>query len=166
MAGRGSRSARPAAASRGRLSALTARRRSILIVEDDFSTRRLLEIVLQGKGYDVHAVGDAETGLQILGSTPIDLILLDLMLPRASGVVLLRARRHLPSQQQAPVIVISAVPELDAMRTELRYLGSSLALKKPFNMEDLLSAVETHARKRRPRAATRRGEIAVQQAQA
>ena len=140
---------------------MSAKRRSVLIVEDDFTTRRLLEVVLAGQGYDVHGASDAEGGLAILNSTPIDLVLLDLVLPRASGVDFLRARRNLDPAHQPPVIVVSAAPELDAMWTELRYLGISLAIGKPFNIEALLAAVAALVRKRRPHRAARREAVAV-----
>ena len=54
---------------------------------------------------------------------------------------------------QAPVIVVSAVQEIDALRPQLRELGASDAVRKPFNMEQLLASVEKHVRKGRPRAA-------------
>jgi DNA-binding response OmpR family regulator len=143
---------------------VSARRRAVLIVEDDFTTRRLLEVVLGGQGYEVHAASDAEGGLEILDLYPIDLVLLDLVLPRASGVEFLMVRRTLDPARQPPVIVISAAPELDAMWTELRYLGISLAMGKPFNIEALLAAVATLARKRRHRKPSHRQEVAVKAA--
>jgi len=133
----------------------------VLIVEDDFTTRRLLEVVLTGQGYQVHGASDAESGLAILELFSVDLVLLDLVLPRASGVEFLKARRTLDPSRQPPVIVISAAPELDGMWTELRYLGISLAMRKPFNIEALLAAVGTLARKRRHRAPAHRQEATV-----
>jgi len=130
-------------------------RRRILVVEDDFSTRHLLGVILNARGYEVALASDAEEGLRILreGKGKVNLILLDLLLPGASGIDFLRSRRQLDRTMQAPVIVVSAVQEIDALRPQLRELGASDAVRKPFNMEQLLASVEKHVRKGRPRAA-------------
>ena len=128
-------------------------RRRILVVEDDFSTRHLLGVILNARGYEVALASDAEEGLRILREGKVNLILLDLLLPGASGIDFLRSRRQLDRTMQAPVIVVSAVQEIDALRPQLRELGASDAVRKPFNMEQLLASVEKHVRKGRPRAA-------------
>ncbi|TME62082.1 MAG: response regulator [Chloroflexi bacterium] len=127
-------------------------RRRILVVEDDFSTRHLLGVILNARGYEVALANDAEGGLRILREGKVNLILLDLLLPGASGIDFLRSRRQLDRTMQAPVIVVSAVQEIDALRPQLRELGASDAVRKPFNMEQLLASVEKHVRKGRPRA--------------
>ena len=127
-------------------------RRRILVVEDDFSTRHLLGVILNARGYEVALASDAEEGLRILREGKVNLILLDLLLPGASGIDFLRSRRQLDRTMQAPVIVVSAVQEIDALRPQLRELGASDAVRKPFNMELLLASVEKHVRKGRPRA--------------
>lgn len=123
------------------------------MVEDDFSTRHLLGVILNARGYEVALASDAEEGLRILREGKVNLILLDLLLPGASGIDFLRSRRQLDRTMQAPVIVVSAVQEIDALRPQLRELGASDAVRKPFNMEQLLASVEKHVRKGRPRAA-------------
>ncbi len=135
-------------------------RRRILVVEDDFSTRHLLGVILNARGYEVALANDAEEGLRILRESKVNLILLDLLLPGASGIDFLRTRRQLDRTMQAPVIVVSAVQEIDALRPQLRELGASDAVRKPFNMEQLLASVEKHVRKGRPRAA-RAAEVAL-----
>ena len=132
-------------------------RRRILVVEDDFSTRHLLGVILNARGYEVALASDAEEGLRILREGKVNLILLDLLLPGASGIDFLRSRRQLDRTMQAPVIVVSAVQEIDALRPQLRELGASDAVRKPFNMEQLLASVEKHVRKGRPRAARAAG---------
>ena len=122
------------------------------MVEDDFSTRHLLGVILNARGYEVALANDAEEGLRILREGKVNLILLDLLLPGASGIDFLRSRRQLDRTMQAPVIVVSAVQEIDALRPQLRELGASDAVRKPFNMEQLLASVEKHVRKGRPRA--------------
>ena len=122
------------------------------MVEDDFSTRHLLGVILNARGYEVALANDAEGGLRILREGKVNLILLDLLLPGASGIDFLRSRRQLDRTMQAPVIVVSAVQEIDALRPQLRELGASDAVRKPFNMEQLLASVEKHVRKGRPRA--------------
>ena len=73
------------------------------MVEDDFSTRHLLGVILNARGYEVALASDAEEGLRILREGKVNLILLDLLLPGASGIDFLRSRRQLDRTMQAPV---------------------------------------------------------------
>ena len=126
----------------------------MLVIEDDPGTRRLLELVLHAAGHDVLSATDGDEAIRVLGETHVDVIVLDLLLPRKSGIEFLRVRRQLAAWLQVPVIVISAMPELDALRTELRYLGAGAVLRKPFDVAVLTAAIDAHRRKRRSRTAS------------
>lgn len=129
----------------------------ILVVEDNPHTQKLLETILRSNGYAVTLAPDAEEGLRVLQDESVDLVLLDLFLPRANGMQFLRARAELEPERQAPVIVVSATDELDTLRPQLRGLGALLALKKPFDVQELLDGVRTYARKA-PSPVTRTGK--------
>jgi len=128
-------------------------RQNILVVEDNENTRRLLETILRSSGYEVTLAPDAEEGLRILqGDAPVDLVLLDLFLPGADGVQFLRSRAEMEPDRQPPVIVVSATEDMDTLRPQLRELGAKMALRKPFDVQELLNGVSQYATKRAPGA--------------
>jgi CheY-like chemotaxis protein len=127
----------------------STQKQTILVVEDNENTSRLLETILRSAGYDVTRAPDAEEGLRILESeAPVDLILLDLFLPGADGMQFLRLRAEMEPDRQPPVIVVSATEDMDTLRPQLRELGAKLALRKPFDVQELLDGVSRYANKR------------------
>lgn len=127
----------------------STQKQNILVVEDNENTRRLLETILRGAGYEVTPAPDAEEGLRILrGDAPVDLVLLDLFLPGADGIQFLRARAEMEQERRPPVIVVSATEDMDTLRPQLRELGAKMALRKPFDVQELLDGVSQHATKR------------------
>jgi DNA-binding response OmpR family regulator len=130
-------------------------RQNILVVEDNENTRRLLETILRSSGYEVTLAPDAEEGLRILQDATIDLVLLDLFLPGADGVQFLRARAEMEPDRQPPVIVVSATEDMDTLRPQLRELGAKMALRKPFDVQELLNGVSQYATKRTAAAPAR-----------
>ena len=130
-------------------------KQNILVVEDNENTRRLLETILRSSGYEVTLAPDAEEGLRILqGDDAVDLVLLDLFLPGADGVQFLRHRAEMEPDRQPPVIVVSATEDMDTLRPQLRELGAKMALRKPFDVQELLDGVKEHATKRTAAALT------------
>jgi DNA-binding response OmpR family regulator len=139
-----------------------SRKQNILVVEDNENTRRLLDTILRGAGYDVTTAPDAEEGLRVLdGDLPVDLVLLDLFLPGADGIQFLRLRAEMEPDRQPPVIVVSATEDMDTLRPQLRELGAKMALRKPFDVRELLDGVKEHATKRAPNVAAPRAPAAV-----
>jgi CheY-like chemotaxis protein len=129
-------------------------KQTILVVEDNENTSRLLETILRSAGYEVTRAPDAEEGLRVLESeAPVDLILLDLFLPGADGMQFLRLRAEMDPDRQPPVIVVSATEDMDTLRPQLRELGAKLALRKPFDVQELLDGVSRYANKRNAKAA-------------
>jgi CheY-like chemotaxis protein len=129
-------------------------KQNILVVEDNENTRRLLETILRSSGYEVIVAPDAEEGLRVLESdAPIDLVLLDLFLPGKDGIQFLRLHAEMEPDRQPPVIVVSATEDMDTLRPQLRELGAKLALRKPFDVQELLNGVAQYATKRTATAA-------------
>ena len=131
----------------------STQKQTILVVEDNENTSRLLETILRSAGYEVTRAPDAEEGLRVLESeAPVDLILLDLFLPGADGMQFLRLRADMEPDRQPPVIVVSATEDMDTLRPQLRELGAKLALRKPFDVQELLDGVSRYANKRTAKA--------------
>lgn len=127
-------------------------KQNILVVEDNENTSRLLETILRGAGYEVTLAPDAEEGLRVLHEATVDLVLLDLFLPGADGIQFLRSRAELEADRQPPVIVVSATEDMDTLRPQLRELGARMALRKPFDVQELLDGVRQYATKRTAKA--------------
>jgi len=127
-------------------------KQNILVVEDNENTRRLLETILRSSGYEVTLAPDAEEGLRILQEATVDLVLLDLFLPGADGIQFLRSRAEMEPERQPPVIVVSATEDMDTLRPQLRELGAKMALRKPFDVQELLDGVSQYATKRTAKA--------------
>jgi DNA-binding response OmpR family regulator len=108
----------------------------ILIVDDDDTVRDMLRRVLMGEGYGVATAADGEEALQIAESTKIDMVLLDLNLPGASGWdIFERLTRSDPSMA---TIVITAKSSQWVMA---QGAGVGALLEKPLDFPTLLSTV-------------------------
>jgi two-component system response regulator AtoC len=115
-------------------------RRSILVIEDDPSTRRYLVALLSGLEYDVLASESGEEGLARLdgGARPA-LVLLDLILPGMAGLAVLDRIRAV--HPELPVIVLSTVAQLRTVVDAVRR-GASDYLTKPFQEQELDLAIQ------------------------
>lgn len=89
------------------MSALTPNGRRILLVEDDRHLRRACAEGLRRSGFTVIAAADGAEGLRAAGKDAPDLILLDVLLPRLSGLEVLREIKSDPATRDIPVLVIS-----------------------------------------------------------
>jgi two-component system KDP operon response regulator KdpE len=115
----------------------------ILVVDDAPQIRRVLETTLVAKGYEVLVAKSGEEALESLKDQPVDLIILDLMLPDLSGVeVCHEIRRFLP----VPIIILSVrgaekdkVAALDA--------GADDYVTKPFGIDELLARIRAAIRR-------------------
>ncbi len=118
--------------------------RRILVVEDDRALRQALAFNLSREGYDVSVAVDGEQAVGLARSQPVDLILLDVMLPGMSGTELLRVLRG--EGNQTPVIVLSAKgAEVD--RVVGLKLGADDYVAKPFSRPELLARIEAVLRR-------------------
>lgn len=116
----------------------------ILIVEDEESIARFLELELRHEGYQVGKAADGRAGLDMALSGQYDLVLLDIMLPLLSGMEVIRRLRK---ESQIPVIMLTA---RDTVMDKVSGLdmGADDYITKPFAIEELLARIRTALRKR------------------
>lgn len=114
----------------------------ILIAEDNPHICTALSALLQRRGFAPETVTDGVAALTRIVSSPPDLLLLDLKLPRLHGVDLLKKLRASLRTRDLPVIVMSGVYKGDKHAQAVRSLGVSHYLEKPFKPEALLAALE------------------------
>jgi CheY-like chemotaxis protein len=116
-------------------------RRGILIVEDDEGIRETLKVMLEFEGYAVVAASngrEALGALEKMREAP-GLILLDLMMPVMNGWEFSDIVRHNPKWAPIPIVVLTAFAD----KGQILQMAKSI-LKKPVEIEDLLSAVQSY----------------------
>lgn len=119
----------------------------VLVIEDDPTVGRFVKRGLEEQRYTVDLVTDGTEGERLAVTQPYDLVVLDLRLPRRSGIDVLRSLRAKGFER--PVLVLTAQDAVDAKVETLR-AGADDYVTKPFAFEELLARVE--ALSRRPRA--------------
>ncbi|MBP0001195.1 MAG: response regulator [Cyanobacteria bacterium SID2] len=105
---------------------------SVLVVDDNEANRDLLRRRLQRQGYCVTVAEDGFRALELIREQPFDLVLLDIMMPRMNGYQVLEQLKADPELRDIPVLVISALDDLDSV-VKCIELGAEDYLPKPFN---------------------------------
>src|SRR3984957_6439868 len=111
---------------------------TILIIEDEAKMRRLLELNLGEDGFKTLSAGDAETGLKLLASETVDLVLTDLKLPGMSGLEFLQAAKR--QDGALPIVVMTAFGSVETA-VEAMKAGASDYVLKPFSLAEMRMGV-------------------------
>ncbi|HVP66991.1 MAG TPA: response regulator transcription factor [Anaeromyxobacteraceae bacterium] len=120
----------------------------ILVVEDDPSILRGLDLNLGAEGYRVRAATDGEEGLKIARTERPDLLIVDVMMPRLGGLELIRELRK--EDPDVPILVLSAKGQ-EADKVAGLALGADDYIVKPFSLKELLARIDAALRRRRGR---------------
>jgi DNA-binding response OmpR family regulator len=112
----------------------------ILIIEDNRDFVEFLNLLLSHDGFDVHWAYNGPDGLEWLRHHPVDLLILDVMMPKMDGMTVCRELRR--THPALPVILLTAKDDM-ATRSAAMELGVCEFLAKPVNIEDLLTRVRT-----------------------
>jgi two-component system phosphate regulon response regulator PhoB len=135
----------------------------ILVVEDEDSLATLLQYNLQKEGYDVALAGDGEEALLLVDERLPDLIVLDWMLPKVSGIEVCRRLRQRNETRNLPIIMLTARGE-ETDRVRGLDTGADDYVVKPFSMTELTARIRAVLRRLRPGLAedrVRRGDILI-----
>jgi two-component system, OmpR family, alkaline phosphatase synthesis response regulator PhoP len=111
---------------------------TVLICDDEPSIRELIRISLDGPYRFVEA-DDGEESLDLAREVRPDVVILDMMMPRRSGLEVLTALRQEQELAETPVIVLTAQP---ATREQALREGADIVMVKPFEPEQIAAAVE------------------------
>jgi CheY-like chemotaxis protein len=115
----------------------TAQRRTVLVVDDDLSTRGMLIRIL-GRSYDISTAHDGERALFLFShGQRFDVVLCDLMMPTMDGAVFLQHLRRLDADQASRVIMLTA----NAHAPLATNLAGHYVVEKPFDMNELRELV-------------------------
>jgi DNA-binding response OmpR family regulator len=138
-------------------------RHKILVVEDDAKTAELLRVYLERDGYLVRVAVDGRDALDQIRRSAPDLVLLDLMLPKVSGLDVCRVVR---AERDVPIIMVTARSTEDDTLLGLD-LGADDYIAKPFSPKEVVARVRTVLRRTRATddpgadSVIERGEIVV-----
>ena len=120
----------------------------IMVVDDDKNTRMLLKTVLEAENYTVYTAQNGENALAVMDQNHIDLVVLDIMMPKMDGYEFTRTLRE--SDNNLPVLMISA-KQLPADKKKGFLAGTDDYMTKPIDVEEMLLRI---------RALLRRAKIA------
>ena len=116
---------------------------NILIVDDEAAIADLVEVYLKNEGYTVHKFGRAGDALACVASTPLDLAILDVMLPDMDGFTLCQKIRE---EHLFPILMLTArVEDMDKIMGLT--LGADDYLTKPFNPLEVIARVKSQLRR-------------------
>src|SRR5215207_1879661 len=129
-----------------------AGRLRIMIADDERAIRESLERVLQVEGYDTSTVANGLAVLDGVGGDTLDLLILDVMMPRLGGLE--TCRRLRAAGRDLPVLMLTARDQVSDRVAGLD-AGADDYLPKPFATEELLARVRALLRRRRPTVSRR-----------
>jgi DNA-binding NtrC family response regulator len=116
----------------------------ILVIDDEESVRAALEQALKPSGHRISSASDGAAGLKRFTAEPADLVITDMYMPGQDGIgVIVQFRRIAP---ELPIIAMSGNPKGDLL-TIAEKLGAVALLEKPFEVKQLLDAVERALRR-------------------
>jgi len=113
----------------------------ILIVDDQFGIRILLNEVLQKEGYTTFQAANGPQALEIAKEHAPDLVLLDMKIPGMDGIEILRRMKEY--DKSIAVIIMTAYGELDMIQ-QAKDLGAITHFAKPFDIDDIRSIVKKY----------------------
>src|SRR4029077_10326834 len=116
----------------------------VLLVEDDTSVAKSIELMLQAEGFIVDTTDLGEDGLEIGKIYDYDIIILDLMLPDIDGYEVLRRLRS--ARVSTPILILSGLGELDHKIKGLGF-GADDFLTKPFDRRELIARIQAIVRR-------------------
>ena len=118
----------------------------ILVVDDDKNTRLLFKAVLQAENYTVFTADNGEAALEIMEREHIDLVVLDVMMPKMDGYEFTRTLRE--SNNNLPILMVSA-KQLPADRKQGFLVGTDDYMTKPIDEEEMLLRIRALLRRAR-----------------
>lgn len=115
----------------------------ILVCDDDKDIVEAIDIYLTQEGYHILKAYDGEEAIQVLNSNPVDLLIIDIMMPKLDGI---RATLKIREKNVLPIIILSAKSE-DADKILGLNIGADDYVTKPFNPLELVARVKSQLRR-------------------
>lgn len=116
--------------------------KKIIFIEDEAALQKTLGDVLAQEGFEVVPALDGETGLRLAVEQKPDLILLDLVLPKASGFEVLQTLKAKEETKDIPVIVLTNLEEMQDVQKVLELGATTYLVKSNYRLEDVVHKVK------------------------
>lgn len=129
----------------------------LLVVDDEESNRDLMSRRFRRAGYSVATAADGQQALQWTQNNRVDLVLLDIMMPRTSGLALLKTLRATYTSSQLPIIMVSAIHESDQI-VEALGQGANDYITKPIDFSVAVARIRTQLLRKKADEALRESE--------
>jgi len=113
----------------------------ILIVDDDVTVTELMKAVVSMEGFEPTIVNDSTRAIEAVHSVNPDVITLDIMMPKLSGLQLCTLIREDPKFANIPILIISAKVDLET-RQKAMQAGAKGFITKPFRIDDLINTIK------------------------
>ncbi len=118
------------------------RARRVLLAEDDRFLRRAAEARLRQHGLDVLTAADGEEALRLARAEPLDLVLLDVVMPKLEGFEVLRLLKEDPATARIPVIVLSNLGQERDVSQAMALGAVAFLVKAHLSLQDLVDRVD------------------------
>ena len=113
---------------------------SILVVDDSRSIRDLVSFTLEQAGYTVVQSADGDEALEYAREQKVDLVLVDLNMPKLNGIALIQKLNELPSYQSTPMLVLTTESS-DERKMAGKAAGATGWITKPFDPDQLTATI-------------------------
>nr|HEC22587.1 response regulator [Chloroflexota bacterium] len=124
------------------------RQPSVVVVDDSDEASLILRRVLENEGFHVRLASNGRAALQMIFAEPPDLVLLDVMMPSMDGLEVLRTLRESPETAELPVIMVTALGDIQDVVTGLE-MGANDYITKPPQLEILVARARTQIKLKR-----------------
>lgn len=114
----------------------------ILVVDDSSTNIVLLEAILNGQGYEIETAQSVKEAHMIIKKEPVNLILLDLLMPRVSGYDFLKEIKNNDATKSIPVIIVSAVADAENKKKSIE-MGALDFVNKPIDIQEFIAKVDS-----------------------
>ena len=115
--------------------------KKLLVVDDDMINRKLLNVLLKKNNYEVIEAENGMEALNIIKNEPVDMVLLDIIMPVMDGIDLLKLLKNDNNYKDIPVAILTTD---DTRKTEALGLGACSVLIKPIKEADLMQVIEAN----------------------
>lgn len=114
---------------------------TILLIEDEASFRKIYKAVIENEGYEILEAEDGELGWNMVKEKKPDLVLLDLILPKLSGLEILKKIRSDKTTQNIPVLILSVMGDQEDIKKGLEAGANDYTVKGFYSPNEILSKI-------------------------
>lgn len=114
----------------------------VLVVDDDFDCRTMVKTILESSGYEALDAASGPIALELLKSTTVDLIVLDIMMPEMTGYDVVVRLKQRPETQNIPVVMLTAKGDPEDLIIGYKDYGVDYYITKPFTTRQLLAGIK------------------------